>query len=280
MEQHRKLRASAVPSRIQRVPAPSAGGRRKNVLVVGGGPAGVAAATAAARAGCRVVLAEATNCLGGQLAVAGFTMLRRDRLRVWMAEACQDLRAGAVEVRLNTTVRVDGIGAYDHVVLATGAAPRAWPGMPPDQMVVVDAWTAIMRPSPLPAAVVIVDLEGEWSAAEAAITLATHGHAVTVVTAATAVAHRLSHPEQLFYEERLLEMGVRVLTSTAVKVVPGRSRPILHNFLTGRNSSLPPYVGAFVIASPRVPRARLWTEIQTSHCVTRVGDAVFPRALH
>jgi len=36
-----------------------------DVLVVGGGPAGIAAAVAAARQGAKVFLAEATSCLGG-----------------------------------------------------------------------------------------------------------------------------------------------------------------------------------------------------------------------
>ena len=35
------------------------------VLVVGGGPAGLAAAVCAARGGAKVMLAEATGCLGG-----------------------------------------------------------------------------------------------------------------------------------------------------------------------------------------------------------------------
>ncbi|MFJ9821023.1 FAD-dependent oxidoreductase [Streptomyces sp. NPDC101151] len=264
---------------MQRVPAPSVGGRRKNILVVGGGPAGVAAAVAAARAGFRVVLAEASNCLGGQLAVAGFTMLRRGRLKGWLAEACQELRAGAVEVRLNTPVRVNGIGAYDHVVIATGAALRPWPLMPSGRMVVLDAWTAIMRPSPLPAGVVVLDLEGEWSAVDAAMTLATHGHAVTMVTAAAAVAHRLSGSEQELYHERLLEKGVRILTGSAVKFIPRCEGPILHNTVTGNEFPLPSYIGAFVVASPRASRVRLWAEAHASHCVTRIGDAVFPRTL-
>ena len=36
-----------------------------DLLVAGGGPAGVSAATCAARLGARVLLAEATGCLGG-----------------------------------------------------------------------------------------------------------------------------------------------------------------------------------------------------------------------
>ncbi len=40
-------------------------GGDSDVLVCGGGPAGIAAALAAARAGCSVQLIEAAGCLGG-----------------------------------------------------------------------------------------------------------------------------------------------------------------------------------------------------------------------
>jgi len=36
-----------------------------DLIVVGGGPSGVASATAAGRMGCKVVLIEQTGCLGG-----------------------------------------------------------------------------------------------------------------------------------------------------------------------------------------------------------------------
>ena len=42
-----------------------------DVLVVGGGPAGVTAATEAARSGCRTMLVEAGSCCGGAISRNG-----------------------------------------------------------------------------------------------------------------------------------------------------------------------------------------------------------------
>ena len=66
--------------------------RETDVLVIGGGPAGIGASVAAARMGAKVVLVERYGCLGG-LATGGLVVwipasarrvggLRRDRRRV------------------------------------------------------------------------------------------------------------------------------------------------------------------------------------------------------
>jgi len=83
------LRAHAAVLDVMRVPArgdPSAALRQVSghetardtsceVLVAGGGTGGVAAALAAARAGCRVMLLEETDWLGGQMSAQGVSAL-------------------------------------------------------------------------------------------------------------------------------------------------------------------------------------------------------------
>ena len=66
-----------------REPAPQAGSR---VLVVGGGPAGLAAAVAAGRAGAAVTLVEAGAALGGQFALAGRAPAHRETVRRYQAD--------------------------------------------------------------------------------------------------------------------------------------------------------------------------------------------------
>jgi len=56
-------------------PGGSVGVRVCDVLVVGGGTGGIAAALAAARAGCRVCLLEETDWIGGQLTAQGVSAL-------------------------------------------------------------------------------------------------------------------------------------------------------------------------------------------------------------
>jgi sarcosine oxidase subunit alpha len=86
--------------------------RHCEVLVVGGGAAGLVAARAAARAGARVILAEETAELGGGLLASGADAVTIDGrpARTWLAEVAAELRA-MPEVTVLT--RTTGTGWYD-----------------------------------------------------------------------------------------------------------------------------------------------------------------------
>ncbi len=78
-----------------------------NIFVAGGGPAGVAAALAAARQGCRVFLAEAHACFGG-MGTSGLVPAFMQ-----FADGVRFLAAGIGEEIYWKLVAAGGIGAYD-----------------------------------------------------------------------------------------------------------------------------------------------------------------------
>ncbi len=97
----------------------------KTVLVVGGGPGGLEAARVAALRGHRVILAEATNDLGGSINIA-----KRAPRRMGIADITDWLQREVyrlgVDVRLSTYVQADDVRAIapDVVIVATGSFPR------------------------------------------------------------------------------------------------------------------------------------------------------------
>lgn len=100
----------------------------KQVLVVGGGPAGMEAARVAALRGHRVTLVERSNRLGGTLFFAALAYPENGRLLDHLVTQMQQL---PIDVRLDTALN-DALLADlrpDHIVVATGAR-RAAPALP------------------------------------------------------------------------------------------------------------------------------------------------------
>ena len=81
-----------------------------DVLVVGGGPAGLAAAVAAARSGARVVLLDEQPELGGSLLAARTELVDGGPAAAWVAQATAELEA-AEEVTLLR--RTSAFGSFD-----------------------------------------------------------------------------------------------------------------------------------------------------------------------
>ena len=98
---------------------------KKRVAVVGAGPAGLAAATTAARRGLEVTLFEAGPDVGGQFNIAK-QIPGKEEFYETLRYFRNELKASGVKTQFNTRVSVDDLvkGGFDEVILATGVTPR------------------------------------------------------------------------------------------------------------------------------------------------------------
>lgn len=96
----------------------------KEIAVVGAGPAGLAAATTAAKRGHNVTLFEADDKIGGQFNIAK-QIPGKEEFSETLRYFNKQLALTGVNVRLNTKADLDDLTGFDEVLLATGIVPRA-----------------------------------------------------------------------------------------------------------------------------------------------------------
>lgn len=94
-----------------------------NIAVVGAGPAGLAAATTAAKRGHTVTLFEADNKIGGQFNIAK-QIPGKEEFEETLRYFSKQLQLEGVNVHLNNKVKCSDLLGFDHVLLATGITPR------------------------------------------------------------------------------------------------------------------------------------------------------------
>jgi 2,4-dienoyl-CoA reductase-like NADH-dependent reductase (Old Yellow Enzyme family) len=135
----------------------------KNIMVVGGGPAGMKAAATAAARGHKVTLFESSETLGGQVRLASLLPGRSEFGGV-ISNLQRELEQSGACVRLNTQVSDNLVKhvAPDTIVIATGATPYEPDLEGSEQAHIVNAWQVLQGKANVGARVVIADWRCDW----------------------------------------------------------------------------------------------------------------------
>ena len=265
--------------------------RRRRVVVIGAGPAGLQAAATAAARGHRVVVLERDDQPGGQARVAATVPSRAefgDIVRN-LVRACEtagaEIRYGVsatAEVVLAT--EVDG-GRPDAVVVATGADPQlpAWVGDPAG-VPVADVADVIMGRATPTGGVLVIDELGFHQATSVAELLADRGAAVTVTTNGMVVGQDLGITLDLeHWNYRAAAKGIAQLTDLVPMAVRGDGGAVVVSFLHHPTGQMTDMRGDWVVTcSPPRPLEELYFALSALAGleVHRVGDCVAPRRAH
>ena len=259
----------------------------RHLLVVGGGPAGMEAARAAAECGHAVTLAEAAPDLGGAFRLAGMQPRRGQILDLiaWYEGALARL---GVDLRLNTPLEAEEVVTFgaDAVIVATGAVADeagfqralpecdALPGLARGHVTTVEAVMArAARPGER---VLVLDESGHWRGLGTAWHLAERGHAVTIVTAAALIGQHLVRTAADFpLRRRLKALGVTMRTETAVAEWHGDGATLI-DLLDGGERRIA--CDTLVLATAPIADTTLADTLAGSSLeVHAIGDCVAPR---
>jgi 2,4-dienoyl-CoA reductase-like NADH-dependent reductase (Old Yellow Enzyme family)/thioredoxin reductase len=257
---------------------PQPAGARARVVVVGAGPAGLAATREAALRGHEVVLFERESEIGGQ------TRLMRDAIgQAEIAETLvrnyeETLRSPHVELRLGTAADVDGVRALspDLVVAATGAEPYRAP-IPGEGIEPLDAWDVLRGARPR-GRVLVADWGGDPTGLDCAELLAGAGCDVTLTVAAAAVGESLHSYRRALYLARLYRAGVVIRHHLRLVEITAEGGLFANLFASDVRELIP--ADQIVLAQGRVPAGSPSPGLRELGLEVRnAGDCASPRSL-
>jgi N,N-dimethylglycine/sarcosine dehydrogenase len=256
----------------------------RQVMVIGGGPAGMETARVLAERGHRVTLLERADELGGALRIAA-------RAQGWEAYAsavdwlARQLDRQKVEMRLGVEATATSVLAErpDAVVVATGADPRRprLPGV--DRSHVVCAADVLAGIAPVVGRCVILDETSYTPGPKVADALSQAGLAVEIVTRQYSLGEDIGTTLRAKLLERLLRQGVAI-TVLAAPVGIGADHVRVRHMLTDVEWTIP--ADTVVLASGGQARDQPYHELvaamvgqQPAPALYLIGDAYAPRNL-
>jgi 2,4-dienoyl-CoA reductase (NADPH2) len=248
----------------------------RDVLVVGGGVAGLEAARVAAIRGHRATLADASDGLGGAARVAarGAGRGRLGAIVDWLEAECE--RLGVTFERGHEVTAEEIASGEGNVVLCTGSRPGRPTYVVDDDATVRTAAAALAGAALPDGPVAVWDPIGGPIGISVAETLREQGRDVHLVTPDLIAGNELSRSGDLAPANvRLLGSGVMIEKRSLLRRVTADGVQLEDRF-TGEPRALP--VACVVDAGYRLPDDTLWHA--TGGQLPRAGDAVAPRSIH
>jgi 2,4-dienoyl-CoA reductase-like NADH-dependent reductase (Old Yellow Enzyme family) len=198
-------REQSIPQEI-----PATDGPRRKVVVVGAGPAGLEAARVSAARGHEVVVFEAADRAGGQVALAAVPERRRELIGIvdWQVAELEHL---GVTLHYNTYAEAEEIQAEspDYVIVATGGLPNT-EFLQAGEDLVATTWDVLGGHFTSQGAIMLFDDNGQHPGPTCAEYLARSGASLEIVTPERQIASQIGGTNYPAYLKTFYEHGVTI----------------------------------------------------------------------
>jgi 2,4-dienoyl-CoA reductase-like NADH-dependent reductase (Old Yellow Enzyme family)/thioredoxin reductase len=248
--------------------------KKKKLLILGGGPAGLEAALVAAKRGHAVQLYEKEKELGGQLNIASVPPGKEkiQEFKEFLIREIKELPIKVVHGKLDakTLKKI----SPDLVVVAVGGKPKGMDGPGFDDRKVVSAWDVLSGKKRAGRRVVIIG--GGQVGLETAHFFLEEEKEITVLEMLKRVGQDMSPRARKMIIEKLIEGGVEVLTESKALAVEQGDVVYDRAGLLGRIKG----VDSIIIAVGTTAQDAGIQGLERSRIpVRRIGDASAPRKL-
>jgi N-methyl-L-proline demethylase len=240
-------------------------GPKKKIVIVGAGPAGLEAARVAAQRGHDVLVFEAANAAGGQVALAAKLARRREMIGItdWlMSEA----KLAGARFRFNQFAEASDILAEhpDIVVIATGGTPNTAPFAEGAELA-TSTWDILSGQVPLAPDILLYDDEGSHESLSTAEFIAGKGVKLEIVTPERMIGVDVGGLNYPAYYAALYRAGVTLTINQRVTgIAKDGNRLVAHLFNIYDKSRIERRADQIVVAHGTQPADGLYFDLKAA----------------
>ncbi|WP_051590956.1 oxidoreductase [Bacillus sp. UNC438CL73TsuS30] len=255
--------------------------KKKKVLIIGAGPAGLKAALTLDEFGHEVILADKSDEVGGLLHTLRRAPMRQELAETMLDNFIKKVSISNISVKLGWNIEPEDIKELgpDAIICAVGSRPYIpqIPGINNPSVRTVDQLFNKQSEN-IGNNVLVFDFGGDWPGMEAAIDLAEKGHQVTLISSRLYIGEEVHQYLRNEYLKKLYQLNIKMIPHYDLGEIK-EDEVVIRNLFSYEKETIK-NVNSIILSLGRVPNVELYEQIKDSAPeLWQIGDCLAPRTL-